>query len=135
MTLYAASVGFRDRLRFQPGNFFDDPLPSAEVITMEHILHDWKLDEKRPPLCRFTKRNNGQIKLRRRRDSATVSSLFGMFVQEGEHVRFPSGHATIGEVVPILGGLTDRRIDLKAVRLPKSSQLCDECFANKRVNV
>jgi hypothetical protein len=44
---YAASHGLSDRLSFQPGNFFNDPLPSADVITMGHILHDWNLSEKR----------------------------------------------------------------------------------------
>jgi hypothetical protein len=44
---YVAANKLDDRLRFMPGNFFDDPLPSAEVITMGHILHDWNLDEKR----------------------------------------------------------------------------------------
>lgn len=44
---YAASHGVKDRLRFQPGNFFVDSLPSADVITMGHILHDWNLEEKR----------------------------------------------------------------------------------------
>ena len=44
---YAASHGLKDRLSFQPGNFFNEPLPPADVITMGHILHDWNLDEKR----------------------------------------------------------------------------------------
>ncbi|HKA18287.1 MAG TPA: methyltransferase [Blastocatellia bacterium] len=44
---YAASRGLSDRLKFQSGNFFEEPLPSADVITMGHILHDWNLDEKR----------------------------------------------------------------------------------------
>jgi len=44
---YAASHGLIDRLSFQPGDFFNDPLPSADVITMGHILHDWNLSEKR----------------------------------------------------------------------------------------
>ena len=44
---YAALHGVRDRLSFQPGNFFVDSLPSADVITMGHILHDWNLEEKR----------------------------------------------------------------------------------------
>lgn len=44
---YAASNGLSDRLNFQPGDFFNEPLPPAEVITMGHILHDWNLDEKR----------------------------------------------------------------------------------------
>jgi hypothetical protein len=44
---YVAANGLTDRLDFQNGDFFDDPLPGADVITMGHILHDWSLDEKR----------------------------------------------------------------------------------------
>jgi hypothetical protein len=44
---YAASFGLSDRLRFYPGSFFTDPLPSADVLVMGHILHDWDLEEKR----------------------------------------------------------------------------------------
>jgi len=44
---YVASNGLSDRLGFLPGNFFDDPLPNADVITMGHILHDWDLNQKR----------------------------------------------------------------------------------------
>ena len=43
---YVAAHGLEDRLSFQPGDFFNEPLPSADVITMGHILHDWNLDEK-----------------------------------------------------------------------------------------
>jgi hypothetical protein len=32
---------------FEAGDFFADPLPRADVITMGHILHDWDLSEKR----------------------------------------------------------------------------------------
>lgn len=44
---YVTAQGLGDRLRFQPGDFFNEPLPAAEVITMGHILHDWNLEEKR----------------------------------------------------------------------------------------
>ena len=44
---YVASFGLSNRLRFYPGDFFNDPLPSADVIIMGHILHDWNLEEKR----------------------------------------------------------------------------------------
>jgi SAM-dependent methyltransferase len=44
---YIATNGLSDRLRFMAGNFFEEMLPSADVITMGHILHDWNLDEKR----------------------------------------------------------------------------------------
>lgn len=44
---YALSNGVAGRLRFQAGDFFKEPLPSVDVITMGHILHDWDLETKR----------------------------------------------------------------------------------------
>jgi hypothetical protein len=44
---YVEEQGLASRIRFQPGNFFHDPLPSVDVIMMGHILHDWNLDEKK----------------------------------------------------------------------------------------
>ncbi|HZI20851.1 MAG TPA: methyltransferase [Pyrinomonadaceae bacterium] len=44
---YVARHGLSERLRFYPGDFFNDPLPTADVLVMGHILHDWDLDEKR----------------------------------------------------------------------------------------
>jgi len=44
---YVATNGLSERLKFQPGNFFNQPLPGADVITMGHILHDWDLEQKR----------------------------------------------------------------------------------------
>ncbi|MDF2765069.1 MAG: O-methyltransferase family 2 [Rhodospirillales bacterium] len=39
--------GLEDRLSFAPGNFFEDHIPTAEVLVMGHILHDWDMDQKR----------------------------------------------------------------------------------------
>lgn len=44
---FVARQGLADRIRFQSGNFFDGPMPNADVIVMGHILHDWDLAEKR----------------------------------------------------------------------------------------
>jgi hypothetical protein len=44
---YVSSFDLGDRLRFHPGDFFADPLPSADVLVMGHILHDWDLEQKR----------------------------------------------------------------------------------------
>jgi SAM-dependent methyltransferase len=44
---YVAQFGLADRLSFTPGNFFADALPSADVLIMGHVLHDWDLDQKR----------------------------------------------------------------------------------------
>jgi hypothetical protein len=43
---YVSSFGVADRLRFHPGDFFTDPLPSADVLIMGRILHDWSLEQK-----------------------------------------------------------------------------------------
>ncbi len=44
---YIAANGLSDRVRFQPGSFFDAPIPQADVVTMGHILHDWDLETKK----------------------------------------------------------------------------------------
>ena len=44
---YVRSHGLTDRLRFISGDFFKDPLPKADVLSMGHILHDWNLEEKK----------------------------------------------------------------------------------------
>jgi len=49
---YVESHGLSSRLQFQPGSFFTDPLPHADVIMMGHILHDWNLGEKRMLICK-----------------------------------------------------------------------------------
>jgi len=44
---YVEANGLSSRLQFQAGSFFNEPLPSADVIMMGHILHDWNLEQKR----------------------------------------------------------------------------------------
>ncbi len=51
-TGYVASFGLGDRLRFVAGDFFTDPLPSADVFVMGNILGDWGLDERKALLAR-----------------------------------------------------------------------------------
>ncbi len=44
---YVAAVGVADRVTFQPGDFFTQDLPKADVVMMGHILHDWDLATKK----------------------------------------------------------------------------------------
>jgi predicted O-methyltransferase YrrM len=39
-------AGVSDRVSAQAGDFFAEPLPNADVITMGLILHDWNLERK-----------------------------------------------------------------------------------------
>ena len=43
---HIAAAGLSDRIRTASGDFFQDPLPKADVITMGMILHDWNLEKK-----------------------------------------------------------------------------------------
>jgi hypothetical protein len=49
---YVDSHGLGDRLRFYQGDFFNDPLPAADVLVMGHVLHDWNLEDKRKLLAK-----------------------------------------------------------------------------------
>jgi hypothetical protein len=44
---YVDSHDLGEQLSFYPGDFFEDPLPAADVLVMGHILHDWNLEEKK----------------------------------------------------------------------------------------
>src|SRR5437899_946547 len=43
---HIAAAGLRDRISTASGDFFKDPLPKADLITMGMILHDWNLEKK-----------------------------------------------------------------------------------------
>src|SRR5213075_2492910 len=40
------AAGLTDRVSTASGDFFKDPLPNADIITMGMILHDWNLKTK-----------------------------------------------------------------------------------------
>jgi hypothetical protein len=39
--------GLADRLCFHPGDFFQDPLPSADILVLGRVLHNWDLATKK----------------------------------------------------------------------------------------
>jgi hypothetical protein len=41
-----AAAGLSERVGIASGDFFKDPLPKADIITMGMILHDWNLEKK-----------------------------------------------------------------------------------------
>lgn len=44
---YVNGLGVAGRIQFCSGNFFQDPLPRADVLIMGHVLHNWGLSEKK----------------------------------------------------------------------------------------
>jgi hypothetical protein len=49
---YIREQGVADRVRFEEGDFFRDPLPKADVLIMGHILHDWDMPRKKALLAK-----------------------------------------------------------------------------------
>lgn len=43
---HLASLGVADRVEFQGGDFFTDELPSADVLIMGHVLHNWSAQQR-----------------------------------------------------------------------------------------
>ena len=44
---YVGELGLNGRLKFMAGDFFKGAIPTADVIVMGHILHDWDLPTKK----------------------------------------------------------------------------------------
>jgi len=44
---HIAAAGLSERIHTASGDFFKDPLPKADLITMGMILHDWNLEKKK----------------------------------------------------------------------------------------
>jgi precorrin-6B methylase 2 len=42
-----SKMGIADKVEIRTGDFFNDPFPAADVITMGNILHDWNTEEKK----------------------------------------------------------------------------------------
>jgi hypothetical protein len=43
---HIAAAGLNDRIGTASGDFFKDPLPKGDIITMGMILHDWNLEKR-----------------------------------------------------------------------------------------
>src|SRR5262245_5705239 len=44
---YVREHGLSNRVRFYPGDFFNGPLPTADVLVMGRVLHNWDLATKK----------------------------------------------------------------------------------------
>jgi len=54
-----------------------------------------------------------------------------VFVQEGENIRFPPGHAKIEEGVSVFRALADWPVDFQAMRLSQAIQFGVQLFTRR----
>jgi O-methyltransferase domain len=86
-----ARRGLADRVTPVAGDFFRDPLPRADVITMGMILHDWNL-EKKQQLIRAAYEalpaNGAFIVVEHLIDDARRENVFGLLVSLNMLIEF-----------------------------------------------
>jgi 2-polyprenyl-3-methyl-5-hydroxy-6-metoxy-1,4-benzoquinol methylase len=72
---FVRSFGLAERVEFCAGDFFEDELPPADVVTLGHILHDWSLGEKKQLLRNaYDALPNGGAVIVSRRSSTTAGA-------------------------------------------------------------
>jgi precorrin-6B methylase 2 len=91
---YVRSFGLESRLNFQAGDFFRDPLPSADVLILGHILHDWNLQEKHLLLQKAyaaLPRHGALIVYDAMIDDARKSNVMGLLMSLNMLIETPGG--------------------------------------------
>ena len=91
---YVRSQGLSERLRFHSGDFFNDPLPAADVFVMGHILHDWNLEEKKALLAKTHKalpQGGAVIVYEALIDDARRENAFGLLMSLNMLIETPGG--------------------------------------------
>ena len=85
------AAGLSERVRTVSGNFFEDPLPRADIITMGMILHDWNL-EKKMHLIRSAYEalppNGALVAIEALIDDARRENLFGLLMSLNMLIEF-----------------------------------------------
>jgi hypothetical protein len=91
---YVDSHGLGERLRFYPGDFFEDPLPKADVLVMGRILHDWNLEEKKMLLskaCEALPEDGALIVYETIIDDDRRENTFGLLMSLNMLIETPGG--------------------------------------------
>jgi hypothetical protein len=97
---FMAQNGVEDRVRFQGGNFFDEPLPKVDVIVLGHILHDWNLAQKKMLLSKaFDALPNGGavVVYDAIIDDDRRENVFGLMMSLNMLIETPGGFDYTGE--------------------------------------
>lgn len=86
-----AADGLSDRIAAVPGDFFRDPLPEAQVITMGMILHDWNLEQKKALIAKAfdaLPRGGALVAVESLIDDARRENAFGLMLSLNMLIEF-----------------------------------------------
>ena len=88
---HIASVGLSGRISTATGDFFRDPLPKADLITMGMILHDWNLEKKMHLICAAYDAlppNGALVAIEALIDDARRENVFGLLMSLNMLIEF-----------------------------------------------
>ena len=91
---YVAQHALDQQLTFREGDFFKEPLPSAEVLVMGHILHDWGLADKKMLLTKAYQAlptNGALIVYDAMIDDDRRQNIFGLLMSLNMLIETPEG--------------------------------------------
>ncbi|MBK7580033.1 MAG: methyltransferase [Myxococcales bacterium] len=91
---HVEAMGASGRVKLVEGDFFTDPLPEADVLTMGNILHDWDEDQKRALITKvFTALRPGGafIAVENVIDDARRTNTFGLLISLNMLIETPGG--------------------------------------------
>lgn len=91
---HVEAMGASSRVKVVSGDFFKDPLPKADVITMGNILHDWDEAQKKALIAKaFQSVNPGGmfIAIEAVIDDARRTNVFGLLMSLNMLIELPGG--------------------------------------------
>ena len=88
------SAGLSDRIQVVSGDFFEDDLPKADVVTMGNILHDWDLEKKKLLISKAYEalpEGGAFIAIENVIDDARRENVFGLLMSLNMLIEFGQG--------------------------------------------
>lgn len=120
-----ARRGLADRVTTATGDFFRDPIPHADVVTMGMILHDWNLEKKKMLIAKAYEAlpaNGVFIVVENLIDDARREEVFGLLMSLNMLIEFGDAFDYTG--ADFRGWCTDagfRRVDVLPLGGPASA--------------
>jgi precorrin-6B methylase 2 len=95
-----SKMGIADRVEIRAGDFFKDPFPAADVITMGNILHDWNTDEKKVLISKAYKalpKGGALVVIENIIDDERRENAFGLLMSLNMLIETPGGYDFTGD--------------------------------------
>jgi hypothetical protein len=115
----------RDRISIVPGSFLTDALPSAHIMTLGNILHDWNRDQKLGILGRVfdaLEPGGACLIIENIIDDARQNNAFGLLMSLNMLIEFgEASDSTFSELEELCGSVGFRRFERLHIHGPCSA--------------